>query len=357
MRDGPIRVLLVEDSAAARALLAMLLAEEPDIEVVGLAADGPEGVSLAGTTRPDVVLMDLHMPTMDGFQATRQIMENHPTRIVMITAGFNPDDVRTSMRSLEAGALAVLEKPVGFDHPEHEASLGRLLETIRLMSEVTVVRRWSARSLQPPAPLPAPPPRPGRRARMVVIGTSTGGPRVLARILRDLPSGFAAPICVVQHISPGFLAGMVGWLDDECSLEVRIADDGLAPQPGTVYFAPDDRQLGFAATGALRIGDETAPSGFRPSVSHLFLSAAEVWERAAVGVLLTGMGRDGADGMLRLHRAGAPTIAQDPATCVVDGMPAAAIAAGAATYVLPPEGIAGQLCKLVALLEGSDGGR
>ncbi|MGE0714512.1 MAG: chemotaxis protein CheB [Alphaproteobacteria bacterium] len=343
----PIRVALVEDSPTARALVAGVIAGQPDMQLVGSAGDGVDGVALVRALEPDVVLMDANLPVLDGFLATRRIMEECPTRIVMVTASLDPADVRISMRGLEAGALAVIRKPSGPDSADHEISVRHLVETIRLMSEVSVVRRRPARdprAVVPPAVTDAPC---GPR-RVVVMGTSTGGPRVLAQILRALPADFAAPICIVQHIAEGFLPGLVGWLREEAALSVAIAEDGCRPLPGAVYFAPDGRQLGFGAGGALRLSPCAAGDAFCPSVSHLFRSAAAVWGRTAVGVLLTGMGRDGVEGLSELRAAGAETIAQDPASCTVDGMPGAAIASGSAMRVLQPEAIATELRRLVA---------
>lgn len=350
---GPIRVALVEDSATARALIGHLVEMQPDMRLVGSAVNGADGVELARTQRPDVVLMDVNMPVLDGFQATRRIMEDCPTRIVMITASLQGDDVRTSMRGLEAGALTVIRKPWGLDHPEHAASVQRLVETIRLMSEVTVVRRRPVRE-DARRGLATARAASATRRRLVVMGASTGGPRVLARILRDLPADFGAPVCIVQHISPGFLPGLVTWLADEVKLAVAIAGDGIEPRPASVYFAPDGMQLGFAAGGMLRVSGCGDASGFCPSVSHLFQSAAAVWGATAVGVLLTGMGRDGVEGLLDLRAAGAVTIAQEPASCAVDGMPGAAIALGGATTVLPPEEIGPELCGLVTRREARE---
>ncbi|MCS0494875.1 response regulator [Ancylobacter sp. MQZ15Z-1] len=346
MSRRPIRILIVEDSAAVRAFLSQVVAGEPDFALAGVAEDGAAGVAAAVETLPDVILMDANMPVMDGFRATRQIMERCPTRIIIVTASFEPSDMRISMQSLEAGALAIVEKPWGPGHRDHERSLRRLFETIRTMSEVEVVRRWPAREAVP-APAPAPSRPPGYR--MVVMGASTGGPRVLAQILRDLPHDLRTPVCVVQHISPGFVEAFVSWLNDECPLTVEMAKTGLRARSGHVYFAPDDMQLGFAETGELRLTRDPPVCGFRPSISHLFGAAAEIWAGAAIGVLLTGMGSDGAEGCRRLSQQGGPIIVQEPASCAVASMPLAAVAAAKSSLVLPPDRIGAELRRLVGM--------
>ncbi|HEY9215560.1 MAG TPA: chemotaxis protein CheB [Ancylobacter sp.] len=344
MSDHTITILIVEDSPAAREFLYQLMAAQPDFEVVGLATDGAEGLALADETRPDVVLMDANMPVMNGFQATRQIMERCPTRIIIVTASFEPHDVRTSMHSLEAGALTIVEKPWGVGHPDHRRSVQRLVDTIRTMSEVEVVRRWPARHSRAVGTVLGCPEHP---YKAVAIGASTGGPRVLAQILRDMPADLEAPIFIVQHISPGFLGGLVDWLNDESAPFIQIAASGMRPSGGNVYFAPDDAQLGFEASGELRLSNELHVTGFRPSISHMFTAAAGLWGESVIGVLLSGMGRDGADGFHALDTAGAATIVQDPASCAVGSMPVAAIAAAPASVVLPPERIGTEICRLM----------
>ncbi|QIB34540.1 chemotaxis protein CheB [Ancylobacter pratisalsi] len=341
--------MLVEDSLTARTFLTELIAAEPDMELVGIAEQGEAGVAAAEEKRPDVILMDANMPVMDGFRATRLIMERCPTRIIIFTASYEPSDLRTSMLSLEAGALAIVSKPWGPDHSDYRNSTLRVLETIRTMSEVQVVRRW------PPAERPAAAPviAPLRRNyRMVVMGASTGGPRVLAEILRNLSPRLPTPVCVVQHISPGFVQALVDWLNAECPHTVALARSGQRARPGHVYFAPDDMQLGFAASGDLSLTSDPPENGFRPSISRLFSSAAAVWGDTAIGVLLSGMGQDGAEGCRRLSKAGAPILVQDPASCVVASMPLAAIASSSTSRVLQPALIAAELNGLIGV-EGS----
>ena len=320
-----IRVLLAEDSAVTREYLKWLLEQDPELEVVGAAPDGERAVALAERLRPDVILMDVHMPGLDGFDATRQIMERFPTPIVMATASTS-----RAFEALEAGALVLLAKPPAPWEDGHEAAAEELLRTIKLMAEVKVVRRWAdngARRVRRP-----------RAPRVVAIGASTGGPQVLAAILGELPP-LGVPVVLVQHISLGFIEGFVEWLDSRAPMPVRIArhDDRLTP--GTVYVADGGHHVTLTRDRRIALDDGPPVNGFRPSISRLFDSVAETCGQAAVGVLLTGMGRDGADGLRRMRDAGALTIAQDEASSVVFGMPGEAVRLEAAVDVLPPAAI------------------
>jgi two-component system chemotaxis response regulator CheB len=354
MEAGLIRVLIAEDSAVTRELLQWVLSDDPRISVVGTARDGQDAVEKVRALRPDVVLMDVTMPRLDGYEATRQIMESTPVPIVMISSGFDKGGVASTFASLSAGAVAVVEKPVGGQGPEQVASARQLLETVLLMAEIKVVRRWAKRTGA--GPKPSPPPVEARPAEKIhrkqpleiaAIGASTGGPAVLAEILGGQRASFPVPILVVQHIAHGFAAGLAAWLDDQTELRVKLAEPYERVQPGIVYVAPDDRQMGLATGGRIHLTEEPAEAGFRPSISHTFRSAAAHYGPAAAGVLLTGMGHDGAEGLLQIRDAGGLTFVQDEATSVVFGMAAQAIRLGAAEHVLSPAEIARLLRSIV----------
>jgi len=339
-----IKVLIADDSQVTRMLLEHVLNSDPRIQVIAVVNDGQAALDYLASdaARPDVVLMDIHMPRLDGFEATRRIMETQPLPIVICTATSDPQEMAVAFRSMEAGAVACVEKPVATADSTFEPRSRHLLQTIRLMSEVKVVRRWPrprlvhGRTSLPPF---------ARSARMplVGLGASTGGPPVLQTILAGLPKDFPAPLLIVQHIAPGFLPGMVEWLNQTTGLRVNIAAHGTDPQPGHVYIAPDDFHLGVDAQGRLALGREALENGLRPAVSCLFRSLAQHCGANAVGVLLTGMGKDGAVELKRMRDAGAFTIAQDRESSVVHGMPGEAIALGGAMHVLPADKIAGAL--------------
>jgi two-component system chemotaxis response regulator CheB len=329
-----IRTVVAEDSAVTRDFLVALLSAAQGFEVVAAVQDGIDAVQEIARLRPDVVLMDIHMPRMDGLEATRRIMAQVPTPIVLVSAGFGTDGGTSTFEALRAGALTVRAKPAGPGHPDHARSVKELLETVRLMSEVKVVGRRPAHGLW--ATLVAHLPR---RVRVVALGASTGGPAVLAEILAGLSGETCAPILIVQHIAPGFTSGLVTWLGGETRLPVSLAKEGQTVRPASVYVAPDGVQMGLRSDGRVRLAAGGKADLFCPSANHLFGSVADAYGASAMGVLLTGMGRDGAIGLGRLRAAGAVTVAQDEASSVVFGMPAEAVRIGAAEHVLPPKEI------------------
>ena len=347
-----IQVLLAEDSAVTRDYLAWLLQEDRDIRVVGAARDGAEALAEAGRLRPDVILMDVHMPRLNGYEATRRIMETIPQPIVMMSASLDGDGHEMTFEALKAGALTVVEKPPGPGQSGQAEAARKLVETVKLMAEVKVVRRRRERERPRPS-APASLAARGRRSRVVALGASTGGPQAVAKILGKLPPDPEAPILVVQHIAPGFTPGMVEWLNHGTSrLPVRLGENGLMACPGTVYIAPEQAQMGIGGDGRIRLTREAADGEFCPSVSHLFETVAETYGRSGMGVLLTGMGRDGADGLKKIRDAGGITIAQDEQTSVIFGMPREAIRLGAAEFVLALDHIPQAILSLTSRRPG-----
>jgi two-component system, chemotaxis family, protein-glutamate methylesterase/glutaminase len=346
-----IKVLIADDTQVMRTLLVELLNRDPRIRVIGAVGDGQAALDFlnAGGERPDVVVMDIHMPRLDGFEATRRIMETRPVPIVICTATAAPQDVAVAFRAMEAGAVACVEKPVALG-VDFEPRLQNLLQTVRLMSEVKVVRRWNRSRIAPAVPIAnglnvARAAVPG--IRLIGIGASTGGPLVLQTILSALPKDFPVPLLIVQHIAPGFLPGMVDWLSQTTGLRVRIAAHGAAALPGHAYVAPDDFHLAADARGHMVLAREEPEKGLRPAVSYLFRSLADAYGANALGVLLTGMGKDGAVELKRMKDHGAHTIAQDRESSIVHGMPGEAIELGAAIQILPADKIAGALLAQV----------
>jgi two-component system, chemotaxis family, protein-glutamate methylesterase/glutaminase len=349
MRPQQIKVLVVEDSLTMRALLVHAIECDQRLHVSGEVTSGEEAVERLKHDRPDVILMDIHLPRMNGFEATRRIMQTHPVPIVICSAIAEPDVVATTFEAIHAGALAVVAKPGGPGTPLFEASVKHLVDTLRLMSEIKVVRRWRqhrSHAITAAAPLRRVADGSDRAPKIVAIGTSTGGPPVLRTILAGLTPAFPAPVLVVQHISRGFLPGLVEWLTHDSKLPIHIATQGERPLPGHVYFAPDGSHLGVDSQGQFALTPRAPDDVLCPSVSHLFNSLAEVYGAGAVAVLLTGMGKDGARELALLKEQGATTIAQDKKTSVVHGMPGEAIRLQGATYVLPDTDVAATLVRL-----------
>lgn len=337
-----IRVLVAEDSVVARELIVKILSADPEIEVIGCVSNGRQAVEFLRQQKPDLITMDICMPEMDGFAATRMIMEESPVPIVMVTSKSDLCEGGTSFDALEAGALLVLQKPWGVGHPEHERSACELIKIVKLMSEIKVVRRRLHKKAEEKVremPLPN-----AAEIRVIAIGASTGGPPVIQKILAGLPPDLEVPVLIVQHMARGFTEGFVDWLAQTSVLPVSVACDGAMLKAGRVYVAPDGYQMKVAASGCLQCKDDVALYGLKPSVSYLFNSLLEVYGKDVLGVLLTGMGKDGAAELALLRKKGALTIAQDSASSVVFGMPGEAVRLNGASYVLPPE-------KIIALLK------
>ncbi|MBV8780811.1 MAG: chemotaxis-specific protein-glutamate methyltransferase CheB [Phycisphaerae bacterium] len=352
MSDGKIKVLIVEDSAVMRQMLAHVLQADPQLQVIGAASDGAEALELLRQRTPDVITMDINMPRMDGFEVTRRIMETQPIPVVIVSASWKHDEVKTTFNAVEAGAVAVVGKPHGLGHPQHDEEARSLVQTVKAMSEVKLVRRWSRAPRSTPAATPAaPPPVPSStnasEILLVAIGASTGGPLVLQTLLAGLPPRFPVPILIVQHIAVGFLEGMVDWLRQSTGRAVFIGTHGQIAEPGIVYLAPDRKHMGVASDRRIVLTPGDASDVLCPSVAHLFAATARAFGPAAAGVLLTGMGRDGAEELLTMRQQGALTIAQDEESSVVFGMPGEAVKLGAARYVLPPERIAALLATTI----------
>jgi two-component system, chemotaxis family, protein-glutamate methylesterase/glutaminase len=355
-----IRVLVVDDSQVERELLSYLLNADPRLQVAGTAADGEQAIRAAQRLRPDVILMDIHLPKLNGFAATRRIMETCPTRIVMVTTVATPAEVAASFDTLGAGALTVLAKPPGPGHARHRAAADELLRTVKLMAEMPVVRRWArtplpvgtpALAMPTAAAIPATPavgPAPLPQVRLVALGASTGGPLVLQTILSLLPRDFRVPVAIVQHIPIGFAAGFIEWLQRTSGYPVRVPYHGEAMLAGTAYFAPDDTHMLVRANGTIALSRAAVEHGMRPAVSTLFRSVVTEYGPHAAGVLLTGMGRDGALELLQMRQAGAVTLVQDRETAAVYGMPGEALRLDAASYVVSPPEIAATLDWIVA---------
>ncbi len=352
MQNHRIRIFIVEDSAVMRELLQGILSADPDISVVGTAANGADALEALSHGVPDLVTVDINMPGMNGFELTRRIIENQPVPIVIVTANWRPEEVATTFKAIEAGAVAIVGKPHGPGHRDHERDARYLVQTVKAMSEVKMVRRWSRprAAVAPTRPTAVPArqfvPSPTQKTphpEVVAIGASTGGPLALQTILRGLRPEFPAPILIVQHIAVGFLQGLVDWLAATTGFRVSIAGAGEQALPGHAYLAPDGFHMGVAVDRRLVLSLAAPDAGLRPSVAHLFESVSRVYGAFAAGVLLTGMGRDGAEQLKMMRDGGAMTIAQDRESSLVFGMPGEAVKLDAAAFVLSPERIAALL--------------
>ena len=342
-----IQVLIAEDSIVARDLLTHIINSQPDMKVIGTACHGADAIEAVKHLRPDIIVMDVNMPVMDGFEATRRIMEATPTPIVIVTASLDPNEVANTFRAVEVGALSFLEKPVSARHPKYAELVENFVQNVRLMSEVKVVRRRRLVPRPVLSALPAEERSYSQHISMVAIGASTGGPQVIQTILARLDPDFAAPVLIVQHISPGFIQGFVDWLAKTTNCPVELAVENEKPLPGHAYVAPDGFHLGVDSGGCLKLSKAPPENGLRPSVSYLFRSVNATFGKSAIGILLSGMGKDGALELKLMHDKGAVTLAQDAASAVIFGMPGEAVRLGAAKYILPPEEIAQALNKIL----------
>lgn len=347
----PIRVLLVEDSRIALTILKRILNSSPQIEVVGEASTGLEALKLIPQVQPNVICTDLHMPEMDGLEFTCEVMARYPRPILVISNSVQEDDTHHVFQLLEAGAVDIFPKPCAGLTTEDRSLKQALINRIEILSGVKVFKKKRKSpalskgiALVNPAKFSH---RANTQPKIVVIGTSTGGPQALQEIFAKLPANFPLPVICVQHICAGFLQGLIDWLSGTCRLPIKIAQSGAVPQPGTIYFPKEQQHLELDAKGRFIYSQLPPLDGHRPSATITFESVAKFYGHATVGILLTGMGRDGARGMQAIAQAGGFTIAQDEATSVVFGMPKEAIELGAVKEVLPISAIAPMLLGLL----------
>ncbi|GEP10155.1 chemotaxis-specific protein-glutamate methyltransferase CheB [Methylobacterium gnaphalii] len=350
--------MLVEDSLVVRTLLTHIVARDPRLMLAAAVASGEEALAAIDTVRPDVISMDIRLPGIDGLETTRRIMAERPTPIVVVADAVEDSSLKISMNALRAGALSVVEKPVATTNDSYESVAGEICTQLRIMAAVPVIRRrpigsgWPARAADVAARgsvLPSLEARPN----VLAIAASTGGPPALAKVLGALPADFPLPVLLVQHMGAAFMEGFASWLDGVVTLPVSIARDGERIAPSHIYVAPGDKHLELAAGRALRVTDSAPVGGQRPAATVLFRSVARQAGVRGLGILLTGMGEDGALGLLDMRRAGAPTIAEHESTAVVYGMPAAAVRLSAAGNVLALDEIAPQILRLALSEAGS----
>lgn len=337
-----LRVLIVNDSSTMRAALRAALALAPDIQVVGEVENGSVAADAVVALRPEVVLMDVVMPGCDGYQATRAIMARAPTPVVMVTAAENPDDERVIFQALGAGALSVTRAPPPPGSPAHRLASATLAQLLRSMAGANVGGRARA-ARTPPRNVEA---QPRQRIQAIGIVASAGGPPAVLAILQQLTPHAMPPILLVQHMSPGFTPGFARWLGDVSGYPVVMASHGEPLLPGSLYLAPDEHHLGVGPHGTVLLATDAPIGQFRPSGDYLLSSLARAYGRATAGVVLSGMGNDGATGALEIAAAGGIVVAQDAASSVVDGMPRAVREHIASAHVLALDAIPGFLSTL-----------
>ncbi len=353
-----IRILIVEDSPSVALLLKTIFENETDFTVIGQAANGREAIDLAKKLKPDVITMDIRMPIMDGLEATRIIMREAPAPIVVISSAVNDTEMQITFRAIGEGAVSVLEKPSAPTVEKFELICKDLVDTVRAMADVRVLRRKDSDTNMAAQSHSAALHRQHRdisKLELVAIAASTGGPQALAKLLKSLPSNFRLPIVVVQHIAEGFLTGMIDWLNAMTPLHCKLATQYEPLLPGHVYFAPDQHHLSVTRLGGgllAKVNTGTPYHSHIPSATPLFLSVAKVCQANAIGIVMTGMGADGAPGLSEMKSSGCITIAQEPSSCVIASMPESAIRMDAIDEILELEKITQRLMELVPAQRG-----
>lgn len=339
--------MIVEDSLVVRQLLAHIIGRDPRFTVAAAVASAEEALSEIGRVKPDVISMDIRLPGIDGLEATRRIMSEQPTPIVVIADSVEDQSLKISMNALRAGALSVVEKPVGLASSGYERIAETITTQLYIMSSVPVIRRRNFSPAPTAGSVATVSPRTSfARLSYLALAASTGGPPALAKVFESLPTDFDAAVFVVQHMGAAFMEGFAAWLGGLSPLPVTLAQDGAVAQPSQVYVAPGDRHLAIESGGVMRLLTSAPVSSQRPSANILFSSLARVAGPNTAGVLLTGMGEDGAQGLLELRRAGGYTIAEHQSSAIVYGMPAAAVRLKAARDVLPLDAIGPRLVQL-----------
>lgn len=358
-----INLLIVDDSSVACQLLTYIASIDPDIYVIGCVHNGLEAIEFIENNKPDVVLMDINMPKMDGFEATRHIMRNFPIPIIICSAEYHSPDASKSFKAVEAGALALMEKPKGIDDPDFDLIAQEYIETIKTISEVKLVTRLAskdngvhAKSIH--SPLSAMQSVESevvklKKIQAIGIGASLGGPQALNKILTKLINPFPVPIFLCQHITAGFTEGFATWLNSFSTIPVKIASNLEKAMPNTIYIAPSEKHMLINNGGVIQLVENQPSNLINNSISKLFKSMIEAFQGNCLGIILTGMGRDGVNELFQIKAAGGLTIAQSKDNCLMFGMPKEAIQIGAATLILDLEEIPTFLNQMTSLAKGT----
>ncbi len=343
-----IKVLVVDDSAIIREAITNALESEEDITVIGTATNGKEAVDLLPELKPDIITMDIVMPVMDGLQATEQIMAYHPTPILVITS-LLLKDMEIAFKALHAGALDVMERPDISELSKPTSKIRKqLIDKIKILANVKVITHLGGRfQKKEKKPLPTTPKKQEAKFKIIGIASSTGGPKTVRKILSKLPVDLPIPIVIVQHISEGFTQGLVEWWNNGCEIEVQEGKDGEKLCKGVAYVSPSFVHMTVTKNERIKLEDTPPVGGHKPSANVLLSSVAESYPQTAMGIILTGMGNDGAMGIKAIKDAEGFTIAQDEASCAIFGMPKVAIEMGVIDKVVPLDDIADEIIRKV----------
>lgn len=354
MAEKKIKVLIADDSHVSQRLLKGIIDADNRFEVVAIAENGKQAIEYINRYNPDVVSMDFQMPVMDGVEATRKIMQECPVPIVIVSSFYQTSEVEMAIKLLEAGAVAILTRPHGPGHSQFNQNAKHYINTLKSMSEVKVVRRRNVTGQKPVIVKNTPVTNDSfipnvSDYKILAIGASAGGPEGIRTILANLPSNFPLPVLIVQHIDSHFSEGFCAWLNTTSAIPVHIAGNNDQALPGHAYIPPGDHHLSLKSKGILQVSKEPMNLIHRPSVDHFFKSVAMVYGKDAIAVLLSGMGKDGAQELKHLYDLGAFTLAQDEQSCLVFGMPGEAVKLGAARRILNPENIIKEINKLFSI--------
>jgi len=336
--------MIVEDSAVVCELLTHIIGHDPRLEVAVVFRDAEKAIAQLPHLKPDVISMDIRLPGMNGLEATRQIMRSHPTPIVVVSGCLNDEDLNIALNALKAGALSVIEKPVGTTHADYVNLAERLCTQLAIMSQVKVIRQ---KNVSQPDAVPTLSISPNLPFAALGVAASTGGPQALIELFNGLGPQFPLPVLLVQHILPAFTDGFARWLAKTVPFDVCQVNTITPLKPGTIYVPPADRHLVVSSRYA-SISADPLVAAQRPSGTVLFRTMAKQLGARGMGVVLTGMGNDGAEGLLALKQAGGYTLAEDASTAVVYGMPAAAIACQAICKQMPLPALSKHIHQILA---------
>lgn len=347
MTENKIKVLLIDDSPIVLNILKRILDSSSEVMVIGTAKNGMEGLEQVRFLNPDVICTDLMMPVMDGLEFTKQLMETNPKPILVVSAALQGENETNVFQLLEAGALDVFPKPSGGTEKEYDQIRDRLVSKIRVIKSIPVYKKIKKTNLADTASFQAIPKQTKSTIKFLAIGASTGGPNAIQQVIGHLPKDLPVPVLCVQHISDGFIESLVSWLGQNTKLRVKIMQEGEIPVSGTVYFPQNLKHMIIGYDGKLQVSTEPPFNGHCPSVNVMFKSLAKYSGDKTLAVLLTGMGDDGATGLLTIKHMGGKTIGEAESTCVVYGMPKVAKEIGALDIQLPVDKIASHILGLL----------